>query len=626
MENSWFTKSLWGLFVLLFFIPLGVIAQYEGRLGINLGSVHSEVWVDVVKSARAWEEPSGGVLPADKIDSDGWPKSDFRTVLMDQRPVAEWAGDIDDPEKHRIDVSGIYKGSFTGQADIVNLGGSWTLDNLSYDSQNNVTTFNIVISSPGTGHGLVIILFENTKRSSTAPLKSGITELKIIRPGYEQDRDDPFTDCFFTTLNSADFSVIRSQNFSGTTSWAIQFPNQYHWQDRKLPGYAIQGGRVGKKLESAAWEYYIDICNRANTDIWVNIPISASDDYVVGLAQLLRDSLKAGLKIYVENDNEVWNSAPGFVGTYNYNHNEAVDIGISDEENIARRAHELSVLFASVFGDEAINTSVRIILASHAPMLKWWVKPMLQYLNANFGPPRDYIWGLSRQTYFTAGGGENGGIDQMIDAFLKNIKFQLVGNPVNNAGRLDWVRVANEWQLPGGVTSYEGGPDTPSGGSTNNLANKILLNRDEKMIKVMHYNLVNNWWDVGGGLALHFTLFSNYTRYGAYGLTDDLHDPDRNYKFEALRHLSPVITQTDFAQYSGRFSIYPNPAEDYFSIIGNKEEMFEVTVFDVMGQEKLSATSHIGYVIISTNGWSSGLYLIHFKSANTYYTARLLIK
>ncbi len=116
LKMSWFSSGILGTALIFFMTSTEIFAQYEGKLGINLGPVHPQVWIDIVRSARAWENTGGGRLPASDMDENGWPKTDFITVLMDQRPVMEWAGTIDDPEKYRIDMSGRYKGSFQGSS------------------------------------------------------------------------------------------------------------------------------------------------------------------------------------------------------------------------------------------------------------------------------------------------------------------------------------------------------------------------------------------------------------------------------------------------------------------------------------------------------------------------------
>lgn len=615
-----------GCFVLSSFHS--VDAQYEGLLGINLGSVQSGAFVDMVKSAQPWDHGSlDNPLPDNELDSEGWPKTDFRFFLMDNRPVAEWAGTIDDPESYRVDYSGTYKGSFNGQATIQNIGGPWSIENQEYNDSLNLTTFDLVIDEPGPDHGLVIMNFVNTLRSPEDPVSSGITNLKIIRPGYENKSDQFFTDYFIDALTSVSFSVIRSQNFTGTTSWDIVYPEEYDWDDRKMPDDPFQSTEFNGKKENVAWEYFIDLCNEAGMDIWVNVPISASDNYITGLAQLLKDRLNPDLNIYVENDNEVWNSAPGFIGTYSYNEAEAATMGLSNEENIARRAVQLSDLFASVFGQQEINQRIRVILASHAPMLKWWVLPMLQYINSTYGPPKDYIYALSRQTYFSSANASGSLTEnEIIDECFDDIDYQIVGDPVNEAGRPDWVKLADDWELPGGVTSYEGGPHTPAFGSTDNLANQIRMHRNKRMIRLLRYNIVNNWFDLGGGVAMHFTLFSQYNRYGCWGLTDDLHFPDRNYKMEALRNLETVTDLENPALLAEPLSIYPNPSSGSIHLKIPGESNFSVELYNPQGKIVFRGNINSSEGTLHTGKFAPGLYLIRLVSRNRILVKRVLMK
>ena len=106
------------------------------------------------------------------------------------------------------------------------------------------------------------------------------------------------------------------------------------------------------------------------------------------------------------------------------------------------------------------------------------------------------------------------------------------------------VRVKNEaWYIadaiPGSVIYRglrEGGPDH-GGGSTTNLVNRIEAERSEGMAEIFKYNNEEGFFHLGGNLAIQFTLTSAYNRYGCWGLTDDINDVDRNYKFRAAKEL-----------------------------------------------------------------------------------------
>jgi hypothetical protein len=50
-------------------------------------------------------------------------------------------------------------------------------------------------------------------------------------------------------------------------------------------------------------------------------------------------------------------------------------------------------------------------------------------------------------------------------------------------------------------------------------------------------NFADCYWNLGGNLAMQFTLSGNYNRYGAWGLTDDVGKPDHNSLFQTVREL-----------------------------------------------------------------------------------------
>jgi hypothetical protein len=52
---------------------------------------------------------------------------------------------------------------------------------------------------------------------------------------------------------------------------------------------------------------------------------------------------------------------------------------------------------------------------------------------------------------------------------------------------------------------------------------------------VLH-DLRNNWYALGGGLFMYFTLSSAYSRYGCWGLTDDITKLNTP-KFRAVKQL-----------------------------------------------------------------------------------------
>ncbi|MBN1757693.1 MAG: hypothetical protein JW863_05220 [Chitinispirillaceae bacterium] len=520
-------------------VLFSVAAAIAGYLGVNIDfAERGGTFVDIVKENYRWSRAGeGGELSAAEVDSQGWPVVDARYVL-DYRPVAEWNGDIDDPEVYRVDMSGTYKCSFTGSAEVRGVSGG-SVAALQYDETTNTTTFDFVVAGPpGDNHGFFLIDFTETKRIPESSTGSGFTDFKMYRPGYDLSTDKTFTDEFIAALTGIRFSTIRFMNFSMTNGRDPDYPGVTRWENRKRKTDASQSriDPIGK-TDGGSWEYVIELCNLTGMDPWINVPVSADSEYVTGLAELFRDSLGGSLHLYVESSNEVWNTAPGFEQSL-YNQAQADELGIGEHENHARRTAEIAGIFREVFGEDALNNRVRVVLCSHKPMLKWWVVPMLDYLTETVGPPEEYLYAIASQTYFGAGADAGESVADILAQCREAIDAQIdETGETDEAGRVQWVATAEEYGLPGGYCSYEGGPDH-GGGSTDNIANRIRAERDEEMAAVWTYNFDEAFFQVGGNLAMQFTLSSAYTRYGCWGLTDDITDPERSVKYNAAKLLA----------------------------------------------------------------------------------------
>src|SRR5205823_4093483 len=171
------------------------------------------------------------------------------------------------------------------------------------------------------------------------------------------------------------------------------------------------------------------LANQTGKDLWVNVPVGATDDYVRQLATLLKNSLNPGRAVYVEFSNEVWNGQFGQTAT---NLNAAVNevkAGMASGtpsnlfypgetatnpdgsyvsqwdwafRRIARRDVEIGNAFASVWGADAMNTRVRVTLASQsaAPYL---LKTQLEFIDKNYGAPNKYVYAAAGAPYLFLG-------------------------------------------------------------------------------------------------------------------------------------------------------------------------------------------------------------------------------
>ncbi len=522
----------------------------EPKVGIGLGGIGSWAleFVDVARTMRPFEGAAGGgPVP---VDENGWPNSDARTVLFDFRPCCPWFGEnqIDDPlryvPKH---VAGVYKISFTGQATVVEVGSNNQITNVRFDQATNTTTAELTVQE---GRWLIILRFTDTRLTPTSPPNSGFRNLRVLRPGYHNRPNQVFRQEYLNAL--APFPVIRYMDFTATNNYNPTFPGVMEWNQRPRIEQATFRGR-------APWEYVVELANLTGKDLWINIPVAATDDYVRQLADLLRNGLtNRDAKIYLEYSNEVWN--PGFT-QFRYNRDAAVaevnretsggatttlndDAGQCDHRSdqqvwggrrFLRRVKEISDIFVDVFspGSRAsFGSKIR-------PVFAWQIGGWVPYYSCHLawfervygaGSARQNFYGLAGASYVNADGAAANASPAAILTQMRNNSNQNLGNRRTNVaanwttsvGERGMCEIAEIYGIR--CLQYETGPDN-GGGDANNVGNRIQANREAGIRDVLVHDLQTNWFDepqVKGGLIMYFVHCSSSTRYGAWGATEDL--------------------------------------------------------------------------------------------------------
>jgi hypothetical protein len=515
-------------------------SEIASKIGVELDGIgdgsRSMPFVDAAKTLRPFTRLNGnGAVP---VDADGWPTTDCQTVLFDIRPVPAWNPPIDDPDAFQPDWSGTYKLSLVGQAAISTADGGAAIQNSKYDSANNLTTADLVVPK---GCGLVVLAFHNTVRTNGASSGSGFTRLRVIRPGYPADTTQVFTDEFLRALRP--FAVLRFMDWLSSNFNPGYYGDEGHhaleWKNRRLPSDATQqdaGGKYG-----VAWEYIVELANATGKDIWINIPIAASDDYVQQLAVFLKSKLKPNINLYLEHSNEVWNY--GFP-QYTYNKLAAVEEAkwnpastlvsdeTKDEEVMARRRHaarlhDTTDAFASAFGQGSMLSRIRPIYAS------WFINPdshfrdVLKWMTDTYGPPTNYLYAIASAAYYNA---EKAAPDASPEAILSAMKRDSDDNLVRHQ---KLKAIADSYGLK--YAQYEVGPDN-GGGKTQNVANRIRANRLPGMGDLVKYD-AQRWFSMGGDLYMYFAMPGAYSRYGCWGLSEDIRQLDTP-KWQAIYQLT----------------------------------------------------------------------------------------
>ena len=432
------------------------------RMGINISWINDWgdrdlTFIDIMKQARGFATLAAPWDPVNNpvsTDANGWPTTDFGIFFITNPS---------DPLNRPLTTTfpsmfGTYKLSFTGTATVKGYN-CCQIQNTLYNASTNTTTADVVV---GTSDVSVALTFTGTT--------NGVQNLQLFRPGYPIGTTQVFTNEFLNAL--APFSTLRFME-------ALQTNNNHGstWAARKPKSDPTQQDPRG-----ISWEYVIELANASGKDIWINIPDqvdltdSSTNNYVIQLATLIQGSLNQGIHVYVEYSNELWNG--GFTQTAANTAAAVADVNSGTDITLnydnggnqwywgyRRAAHQtlkISQLFAEVFGQPAINTTIRPVYMSQYAQ-PFITEDALRYLNANFGAPNNYIYGIGGAPYFSAQSSYSDmtGLFSSLQTGLNLILPGFSPIPAYNGGvvysGIQFKNMAAYYGLK--TLMYEGGPD-----------------------------------------------------------------------------------------------------------------------------------------------------------------------
>jgi hypothetical protein len=468
-------------------------------LGVNLENVTSwhraMMFVDTMKGARPFGSPGTPWDQTEPVDANGWPTNDAGVVVLDGST---------DPV---VDTSGTYHLSFNGTGGITPMA-LCSITNQVYDPVKDLTTADVIVPLGG---GIAL---------SFTQTHGGVRNVKCIRPGYPADTTQVFHTPFLNVLSN--FSVLRGIAYSDTWADNPVYPAVQPWSSHRPAHYATQ--MSGARYKGGSWEYLVELANAAGKDLWLNVPIGATDDYVTQLACLLKTNLQPDRIVYVELSNEVWNYAPEYPQTvYNnqaaaaevqaggspLNYDGSTDAQVWGRRRVAKRLVEIVNLFKSVYGPAAINTTIRPVLA-HFIRLPFGVRDQLEFIEAIYGPPSQFLYGISGAPYVESTATAT--LDQIFAGFTSS-------SDANRPLVLHYRALASYYGLK--LLAYEGGPNLT--GDTD-LSVKIEANRDPRITALMVHDLADNWYAAGGDLCMLW-LSGAYSKYGTTSIYEDITKP-----------------------------------------------------------------------------------------------------
>jgi hypothetical protein len=480
--------------------PIGPGKQLGGNLQFQAEYTNDHALSDLVKATSGFKSLTGGAV---KTDANGWPTQDFTVNL--------WGASQVDP--------GVYNVSFTGPPGAVaSLTSKGTLKKVGYNATTKTFTYTITVP---TGVYSLGMRFTNTLGQ--------VKNLHVMQPGTSAG--SAWSARYLTHLLSLHPHTLRMMDIVKTNN------NQTSdWAQRPKPTDANYA-RAG-----VSWEDLIQLCNMVKANMWVCVPVRATDDYVKQLATLIKNNLDPSLSVYVEYSNEVWNTAFD-QGKYNVAKAQAevntgkTDLNYDGNKNLyeladrlyARRSMQISNIFKSVWTSAGlpspINTRVKVVVGNQAAQATR-VDNELKYINAKYGAPKNFFWGVGVALYWGLNKYNDNLVNGKWTALNTNLTvdqvFEGMGLSVGLYENLKRFSAQLAHASPYGLhlDAYELGVDTHG---PLNIPAKQAASLDIRIEGLME-RFLNAFYSQGGDEANWFSLGARpyNTQYGTWTVTDNL--------------------------------------------------------------------------------------------------------
>ncbi|MFA6476099.1 MAG: PKD domain-containing protein [Candidatus Paceibacterota bacterium] len=454
----------------------------SGMMGVNVGELKdwAPYWafINIMKQSRGWLGSDWNALTGVPLTIDGYPtqipygnQTLARTLIF--RNVPKYP-------------AGQYTLIFDGQGEIfIGMDGGYQ----TYATSGVAHKFNVTPSENG-------ILLEIRKSLVSDPIRN----IRVLLPGYTND-SAVFTPEFITSLTG--FSTLRFMDWADTNN-----NETVSWSQRTSTTTYTQ------TVNGVAWEYMIDLSNKLGTDMWINIPGKANDDYVTKLAALIKDRLNSNLRVYVEYGNEIWN---GGFGQSIYAQQE----GVKEWSNVpvftaamnfqARRSGQIWQIFNTQFATDS-NRVVKVIASQAA---NYGVSELLinGLANPAINPTGIKADALAIAPYFGTGITSATDVTDVINQLRSSIIDQTAV----------WTNSQNGLAKASGLKliAYEGGQHMWRTSDPAISQIFVAASRDSRM-QALYDQMFTAWrQNSGDGLFMHFNSCFTPGIWGSWGLMEN---------------------------------------------------------------------------------------------------------
>jgi len=455
----------------------------------------SRAWIPVIEGR--WSMGRRFDVPSDEL---GWPTS----LELDGGDRAERLSTIViGTERENAFPAGTYRVRWEGSGELL-IEGSGTIT--------EVGPRELHYAYDGTGGMLLSIL-------EIDPAGTGdyIRNIEVLRPDAVDG--ERFNRRYLEEIRP--YAVIRPLHFFGDQ---LTYGPRVAWEDRKPENYSHWGGALG-----APYEVGIDLANQSDSDLWLNVPIAASDRFMRRLAELVARELDPDRRLYVELGNELWNYSmpyergrqyglrrarerwPGVEGTVTaYSDGDEVNELMMLYSWQGARTAEMAEIFRTAF-DGASDRVVVVLAGQIGASVPYWHPSRYLLESPVWGAEEGAESAARHADVFAVApyvGEEEGAIEfsrSSPRAFIADaVEFvRGEGHWGPNApepGLRYWIRndraLAAEFGLP--LIAYEGGQHFVGSRFTRD---QVSVHPD---METLYHALFDVWHEEGGGLFVHY--------------------------------------------------------------------------------------------------------------------------
>jgi hypothetical protein len=443
-----------------------------------------------------------------------------------------------------------------------------------------------------------------------------VRNIRVLLPGTEQTyQQEPFSAQWLEKL--APFGVLRFMDWGYTNNSTMR-----QWSQRTQSNDYTWTQKSG-----VPYEWWIELCNRKKSDVWVCVPHAASDDYITKMATLFRDQMNPGQKIYVEWSNEVWN----WIFSQASYGLDSLPQNLPWPERHAPRIERIMQIWTDVFKGQE-QRLVRIMASQHA----WWDLGERTMAQIKKDGKAHLIDAISPAAYM--------GLDEKVMAQwnASTTGLEVIKNGANftfdpnEHAMKGWKAYAKPARDNGKkLLFYEGGQHfTPAPfGSEQAYCPALLSCQTLPEMYDLYQQLFDTLRTLSNQemLLMNFSFISPQTcRYGSWGALQSQFFENPPYsnapKYLAILEANKRYKDCKASVYTKEHnslntSILPNPVHDFFTV--NTDVIWERTIlYNALGQ---ALKTYSNGEKMSVAGLPSGSYLLTLMGTQNTYIQTLKI-